>query len=199
MGDSMETITKFIKGKEYQSETFTSSAGGKLIINSIKKHYSKKYFKRGKKAKTEEENKENKDKDVVPIKEEVNEHIDLEEGDEIEEVEVLEELAEEDGEGEYYDENDDGNWSNENENDEYEDEDEDEEYSEEDSYSDLPKLERQQKKDEKRPDYIDGMKVLKYTPTPQLTKEEDVAMQNIMDPNREEPESGDEDYAMGTT
>jgi len=195
LGDTMEMVTKFKKGTEYESQTYTSSAGGKLIINSIKKHYSKKN-KRGKnKRKASEENKENKA--VIPIKEEINEHIDLEEGDEIEEVEVVEELADE--EGEYFDENDDGNWSNENYDDNDEKEDEEDEYSEDDSYSELPKLERQEKKDAKRPDYIDGMKVLKVEYTPQLTFEEDIAAQNMVNPDREEPESGDEDYAMGTT
>jgi len=195
MGDTMEMVTKFRKGTEYESQTFTSSAGGKLIINSIKKHYSKKNKKGKNIRKASEENKKNKA--VIPIKEEINEHINLEEGDEIEEVEIVEELADE--EGEYFDENDNVNWSNDNNDEEDEEDEEKEEFSEEDSYSELPKLERQEKKDAKRPDYIDGMKVLKVEHTPQLTFEEDIAAQNMVNPDREEAESDDEDYAMGTT
>merc|ERR1711862_450021 len=208
MGDNMEMITKFRGGKEYESQTFTSSAGGKLIINSIKKHYSKKTkHKRNKRKASSEEDKEDDkvniyvSKKIVPIKEVINEHIDseIEEGDEIEEIEVVEEFEDEEG-GEFYNEEDnDGNWSNENLEEDIEDDEDDEDYSDEDSYSELPKMERQEKKDAKSPDYIDGMKVLKVEHTPQLTFDEDIALQKMINPNREEPESDEEDYALGTT
>merc|ERR1719458_1736785 len=37
VGENIEMVTKWRKGKEYESEQYTSSAGGKLIINTIKK------------------------------------------------------------------------------------------------------------------------------------------------------------------
>merc|ERR1712194_102296 len=42
MGDDIEEVKKFRNGKEYESQSFTSSAGGKLIINTIKKGRAKK-------------------------------------------------------------------------------------------------------------------------------------------------------------
>lgn len=198
IGDNYEMVTKWKNGTEYESQTFTSSAGGKLIINTIKK--TSKKGKRKYKQNKDEEEKENIPKTIVPIKEDILEHMpednNLEEGDEIEEIEE-EEFVEEEGE-EYNPDED--NWS---ENCDKESghisEEEEDEYSEEDSYSDLPKFERQLKKDAKRPDYIDGMKVLKIEHTPQLAFEEDTALQNMIDPDRVEPESDDEDYALGTT
>merc|ERR1712048_315097 len=195
LGDNYEMVTKFKNGTEYESQTFTSSAGGKLIINTIKKT-----SKKGKrKYKKEEDDKENvpEKKAIIPIKEEEF----LEDGDEIMDVEEVEEIVENEyEEGEEYNPDDD-QWSRDCDRasghiSEDEDEDEDEEESDDE---DMDKIERQIKKDAKRPDYIDGMKVLKFEYTPQLTYEEDTALQNIMDPNRVEPESDDEDYALGTT
>jgi len=40
--DDIEEVKKFRNGKEYESQSFTSSAGGKLIINTIKKGRAKK-------------------------------------------------------------------------------------------------------------------------------------------------------------
>merc|ERR1712232_945721 len=37
MEETIETVKIFKKNVEYESETYTSTAGGKLIINSIKK------------------------------------------------------------------------------------------------------------------------------------------------------------------
>jgi len=74
------------------------------------------------------------------------------------EVEEIDEDNEDyNDEGEYYGDDEAENWS---ENGDYQDEGdfESDEESEE-SYSELPKLERQQKLDSKRPDEIDGMKV----------------------------------------
>merc|ERR1712113_179880 len=195
LGENMETATKWRNGKEYESQTFTSSAGGKLIINTIKKT-----SKKGKrKYKAAEAEKENIPKEIVPIKEDINEHLMgeniMEEGDEIVEIEEVEEGQEEFVDDENYDADND-NWSDEQGNGE-DDEEFSEEYSDEDD--ELDKLERQLKKDAKRPDYIDGMKVLKVTQTPQLTYEEDLRLQHMIDPDREEPESDDEDYALGTT
>jgi len=137
VGENIEMVTKWRKGKEYESERYTSSAGGTLIINTIKK--------KGKKNKKANENKENVN---LPIKEEKlqdfdHNELELIQGDDNEmlDIEEVEEYVEE-PEDSYYSE-------------------EDQELSD-DSYSELPKLERQIKKDEKRPDYIDGMKVLKY-------------------------------------
>jgi len=42
LNEELEVITKWKNGKEYQSEQFTSSAGGKLIINTIIKKKGKK-------------------------------------------------------------------------------------------------------------------------------------------------------------
>lgn len=42
MDDNIEEVKKFRGGNEYKSESFTSSLGGKLIINSIKKRTQKK-------------------------------------------------------------------------------------------------------------------------------------------------------------
>jgi len=140
VGENIEMVTKWRKGKEYESEQFTSSAGGKLIINTIKK--------KGKKNKKTNENKENFN---LPITEEKLQYesqdldhneLELIKGDNNEMLDI-EEVEE------YVEEPEDSYCS------------EDEEFSD-DSYSELPKLERQIKKDAKRPDYIDGMKVLKY-------------------------------------
>merc|ERR1712048_622071 len=195
LGDNYEMVTKFKNGTEYESQTFTSSAGGKLIINTIKKT-----SKKGKrKYKKEEDDKENvpEKKAIIPIKEEEF----LEEGDEIMDVEEVEEIVENEyEEGEEYNPDDD-QWSRDCDRASghiSEDEDEDDEEDESDD-EDMDKIERQIKKDAKHPDYIDGMKVLKFEYTPQLAYEEDTALQNIMDPNRVEPESDDEDYALGTT
>jgi len=113
------------------------------------------------------------------------------------EVEEIDEDNEEyDGEGEYYGDDEAENWS---ENGDCQDEGdfESEEESEE-SYSELPKLERQQKLDAKRPDEIDGMKVHKMQPHVPLKLEEDVPAQNQIDLDRVDPVSDDEDYLMGT-
>jgi len=52
LNEELEVLTKWKNGKEYQSEQFTSSAGGKLIINTIIKKKGKKSKKR--KASSEE-------------------------------------------------------------------------------------------------------------------------------------------------
>jgi len=41
LNEELEVLTKWKNGKEYQSEIHTSSAGGKLIINTIKKKTKK--------------------------------------------------------------------------------------------------------------------------------------------------------------
>jgi hypothetical protein len=41
LNEELEVLTKWKNGKEYQSEIHTSSAGGKLIINTIKKRTKK--------------------------------------------------------------------------------------------------------------------------------------------------------------
>merc|ERR1712048_369125 len=130
LGDNYEMVTKFKNGTEYESQTFTSSAGGKLIINTIKKT-----SKKGKrKYKAAEAEKENIPKEIVPIKEDLNEHLMnenmMEEGDEIVEIEEAEEGQEEYVDDEEYNADND-NWSDEQGNCE-EDEDLSEEYSEDD-------------------------------------------------------------------
>jgi len=111
------------------------------------------------------------------------------------EVEEIDE-DNEDYDEEYYGDDEAENWS---ENGDYKDEgDYESDEESEESYSELPKLERQQKLDAKRPDEIDGMKVHKMQPYAPLKLEEDVPAQNQIDVNRVDPESDDEDYLMGT-
>jgi len=114
------------------------------------------------------------------------------------EVEEMDEDNEEYGDDcEYYGDDEAENWS---ENGNYQDEgDYESEEESEESYSELPKLERQQKLDAKRPDEIDGMKVHKMQPYVPLKLEEDAAARNQIDVERVDPESDDEDYLMGTT
>merc|ERR1712084_217044 len=69
LGDNYEMVTKFKNGTEYESQTFTSSAGGKLIINTIKKT-SKKGKRKYKKQEEEKENVIPEKKAIIPIKEE---------------------------------------------------------------------------------------------------------------------------------
>jgi len=124
------------------------------------------------------------------------------EGEEIEEYEEEEIIDDEE-----YNGDDEGNWSDDEKWDKVSGQIDEEDEELDDESSDawscdskyVSKLEKQERKDKKRPDFIDGMKVLKVEYTPQLTYEEDTALQTIMDPNREEPESDEEDYAMGTT
>jgi len=111
------------------------------------------------------------------------------------EVEEIDE-DNEDYDEEYYGDDEAENWS---ENGDYKDEgDYESDEESEESYSELPKLERQQKLDAKRPDEIDGMKVHKMQPYVPLDLEEDKPAQNQINVDRVDPESDDEDYLMGT-
>jgi len=122
---------------------------------------------------------------IETIKEELPEDIEKFDNEEEEIVEIEEAFEYED----------DYNYDEEEEKEEFNS---DDDFSE-DSYSELSKLERQKKKDEKRPDFINGMKVLKYELTPQLKYEEDVRLQEMVNPDKDEEESDEEDYLMGTT
>jgi len=66
------------------------------------------------------------------------------------------------------------------------------------SYGSLPKLERMKLIDAKRPDEIDGMKVVKIVEYACLELGEDLPAQNQIDLERVDPVSDDEDYLMGT-
>lgn len=201
MGDAVENIQKMRNNKEYHTEEMTSTAGGRLIINTIKKKpKGKKIFKKkehiilrpeDKKDKQNNSDSDSEDLEVNHVPEladntdqfGVDKYFDKEEGEEILNVEEVEEIEEDEDFDDYKTED--------NDNDDEEEEEENSEDEEDD------KFEAQQKLDAKRPDFIEGMKVFKIIRPDMIPFEEDVAMQESLTYVKEES-SDDEDYTMGT-
>lgn len=196
LNEELEVLTKWKNGKEYKSEHFTSSAGGKLIINTIIKK-----TKKGKRRQREIEEEEKKEKDAKKSSQADIKKTDLDLiqdkldklGDDAEEIMEVEECDED---NEDYDDDEAVNWSEDGDCKDGDNNESDE--GSEESYSSLPKLERMQKLDAKRPDEIDGMKVQKVVEYEPLNLGEDLPAQNQIDLDRVDPVSDDEDYLMGT-